>query len=196
MTHLFKIIFLTFLIGSQNLLAEANLGVEELQPTFLLPIDHANKPATNLKVTIPKGFTSIQPLNSFVSPNAYIIEYIPNGESPNDWSEIITINKFIGKKIDVITFVNMLKTELAMKAKLNKVIFYDSKKDLKTNKAEFIMQYLIDQKNEMIGVVYYSGAFDAAGTQYTIRLNKNMNAETAKNKIQAFFKDNVSLIQE
>lgn len=179
----------------ENLNRVENLDKLEA-PIFLLPVDHIHKPVSNLRVTLPKAFSSIQSLENFALPDQIMIEYIPNGESPDNWSEIITIHKFIGRKLQAYPFLKLLKKELASKTIENKVISFDPLKEgAHIERAELIMEYMANNQREVIGALYYSGPFDAAGVQYTIRLNEKMTEEKAVNKISTYFKDNVSFFE-
>ena len=163
--------------------------IEGFQPTFLLPVDVTKQPI-NLSITVPKGYKSLQPLAS----DQVMIEYIPQNDSGNNWSEIITVNKFIGKKISAKTFAGMLKIQLMSAAKGIQLIADTSSKDKNIEEAYFLMRYTNQQKQEIIGAKYFSGPFDAAGVQYTIRLKHDLNAEAAIKKIDDFFKNYVLLI--
>lgn len=167
--------------------------IEGFQPTFLLPVDVTKQPV-NLSVTVPKGYKSLQPLSGFGKREQVMIEYIPQNDSGDNWSEIITVNKFIGQKISAKTFASMLKTQFMSVAKNVKLIEDKSSKEKNIEDAYFLMRYTHQQKQEIIGAKYFSGPFDAAGVQYTIRLNPDLNEEAAIKKIDDFFKNNVQLM--
>ncbi len=167
--------------------------IEAFQPTFLLPIDVTKQPI-NLSVTIPKGYKPLQPLDAFGKREQVMIEYIPQNDSENNWSEIITVNKFIGQKISAKTFAGMVKIQMMSEAKGIKLIADTSSINKNIEEAYFLMRYRTQQKQEIIGAKYISGPFDAAGVQYTIRLKPDLNEDAAIKKIDDFFKNNVQLI--
>lgn len=152
------------------------------------------KQPINLKVTVPKGYKPLQALDAFSKREQVMIEYIPQNDNENNWSEIITVNKFIGQKISAKTFAAMVKIQMMSAAKGIKLIADISSKDKNIEEAFFLMRYRNQQKQEIIGAKYFSGTFDAAGVQYTIRLKPDLNEEAAIKKIDDFFKNNVQLI--
>src|SRR5690349_2642144 len=76
--------------------------------TFQLPLESYQK----FTVIIPAGFKSVQPLAQFDSPDAKIIEYIPENATQTTWNELITVNKFVGEKIQAAQFILTLTQEL------------------------------------------------------------------------------------
>ena len=148
--------------------------IEGFQPTFLLPIEVA-KQQVNLSVTVPKGYKSLQPLASFNKRDQVMIEYIPQNDSDNNWSEIITVNKFIGQKLSAKSFASILKIQFMSVAKNVKLIEDKSSKEKNIEDAYFLMRYTHQQKQEVIGAKYFSGPYDSAGVQYTVRLKRDLN---------------------
>jgi len=190
------ILYLIFAIFAITPIFGAELTEKEIegfQPTFLLPIDVTKQPI-NLKVTVPKGYKPLQALDAFSKREQVMVEYIPQNDNENNWSEIITVNKFIGQKISAKTFAAMVKIQMMSAAKGIKLIADISSKDKNIEEAYFLMRYRNQQKQEIIGAKYFSGTFDAAGVQYTIRLKPDLSEEAAIKKIDDFFKNNVQLI--
>jgi len=56
------------------------------------------------------------------------------------------------------------------------------------------MVYAYQGKKEVIFAKYYSGPYDCAGFQYTIRLSSTMSDEEALQKINDFVKNCVAII--
>lgn len=151
--------------------------------TFLLPIDHSNKPKTTLVVNIPVGFKPVQTLAEFTK--GFMIEYIPQNEVVDHWSEIITVHKFIGMKISATTLVNEVKKQLLLNAKDSKVLQNINKGP---TKSYLLMQYTHEGVQEILSANYFSGPYDCAGVQYTIRVSPQMSRDAALKKIEGFQK--------
>lgn len=182
----------TFPICAENqaALIEKN-SFTDYEKTFLLPINHTQKPFYTLMVTIPKGYKSLQSLEEFGESNGMIIEYIPQEDT--DHSEIITLNKFVGKRIQAINFIEILKQQLLANSKDGTILSKSSFRKKSIEQSHFIMQYIHQNQQEVIGASYFSGPYDSAGVQYTIRLKRNQSINEAIKKIETFFKNHVKL---
>lgn len=183
-----------FITAKEN----SSIAIEKInsanQQTFLLPVDHTNKNLYSLSVSLPQGLRPLQSLEEFSSPQASMIEYVPENESSFGSSEIFTVHKFIGRKIDAKALVNHFMMQLLANSQNGKIL---SKKFTTIKSIEhgyFIMQYRHENRQEVIGAAYYSGPHDTAGAQYTIRLDKNQKIEDAVKKIDLFFNEQVTLI--
>lgn len=170
-------------------------SIEGYQQNFLLPIDVIETTKYNLNVTIPKGYKSVQPLSSFTGANDIMIEYIPQANETNNWSEIITVNKYIGQKASAKLFTSMLKIQMMSQANGVKLLKDTASNENNKEQAFFIMRYTFQGKHEVIGAKYYSGPFDSAGVQYTIRVRDGISQEDAIKKIIDYLDKNVKLIE-
>lgn len=182
----------------QSLVAQSNdnfLGSDDYQITLLLPIRWTANQQSDLSVTIPDHFISIQPFSSFQDKNSTMIEFIPKGESSDHWSEIITVNKYIGQKIEAIDFVKYLK-KILLKDVQNGLIWEEEFKN-KTGYQQAILglNYDLNEQHEVFKAHYYSGPNDCAGVQYTIRVKKE-DLKAAQEKVDAFFKNHVRVTQK
>jgi len=151
---------------------------------FVLPVNWTTTPKYNLDVTIPKGFVPLQPVSEW--EKAPLIEFIPKGEKNNSWTEIISINKFIGKKIAADAFVAALRDQLFSKTQNGQILEESIEKMSNYIKAMFLLSYDFQDKHEVIEVIYYSGPFDCVGIQYTVRADKEHFEEDVIMKIRAF----------
>ncbi len=196
-----NILFLTLaslialpLAGGETLLTPAlEKDIANYQPVFLLPVDVVKTPKANLMIEVPKGFKPLQSINEFSKKENDMIEYIPQQDSSDNWNEIITVNKFIGRKIPADKFTDLLKVNLIKNSKNGKILLESSSKEQETKKSWFLLKYTHQNVEEMIGATYYSGPYDSAGAQYTIRLRNGQTEEEAIKKINAFFENNVKL---
>lgn len=181
-----SIIFLFTINLMANGPATAPSNFSEKKMTFLLPIDVTKKPGSFLSVIIPNNFKSIQNINQFINQNSFGIEYIPQNENPNNWSEIITIHKAIGAGLQAQEFLKQLKSGILANSKQGNIISQSNN--------HFIIKYQLNNKQEIIGVSYYSGPYDFAGVQYTIRLKDKETIEQGIERVETFFKNNVMII--
>ncbi len=188
-------IFANFTLIGENAPLTIDKNIQtDYQPTFLLPLDVSGKPFYILSVSIPKGFKPLQPLDQFGSPEQTMIEYIPLNESSNDWSEIITVNKFIGRKIKAGILTDTLKMQLLANNEKGKILSSNSTIEKSIEHVSFFMQYVYQNKQEVLGVSFFSGPYDAAGVQYTIRPKGNQTIDDAVKEIKTFFNNNTQMI--
>lgn len=165
--------------------------IENYDITFMLPIDWSTAKHQDLLVKIPKGYQSIQPLSTW--DKATLIEFIPQEEEPANWSQIITISKFIKSKISAKWIIERLIKQISQKVKTQIIL-----KEISNEKHQtgfFILKYKFNQKTELLGAKYLSGPYDCEGVQYTIRLGLDQAEEEAIQNIKAFFRQQVQLIE-
>lgn len=163
-----------------------------LKLSFLLPINWMGSEQINLSVSIPENFVAIQPPETWVQSS--IVEFIPKGEDENNWSEIITIHKFLGTQISATAFSAKLKDYMIAQSTNSNVLKIDDSTEDSYQRALLGLAYDYNGKHEVIGSLYYSGPADCVGVQYTIRPEKGMSDETAFAKIESFLKDNTEVI--
>lgn len=108
--------------AQQSLTKESEMGLTGEKLIFLLPVDHTVKPLIRLQVTIPKGYQPIQPPATW--EYAPLIEFIPQGEKPNSYSEIITVQTIVGQKISASFYISRMKQGITRAAKNVKVWKY------------------------------------------------------------------------
>jgi len=84
-------------------LSQALLGLElteeqqNYKKIFLLPINWTEGAQDSLEVSIPEGYRCLQPTSMWVTSSLF--EFIPVNEEADNWSEIITIERLVGRKI-------------------------------------------------------------------------------------------------
>jgi len=149
---------------------------------FELPINWNTSSHYELEVTIPSGFNSLQGFDDW--DKAILIEFVPEGEDGENWKEIITINKFIGKNIEAGIFVDLLQKQLTPTVENVKVLEKTKEKFPGYEKATLFLSYDYQNKHEILGLQYFSGPNDCIGVQYTIR---SKNDQQAMAKITSFF---------
>lgn len=172
------------LLAFSSLLAAKDEFPGDNKIVFLLPVNWTVNPEYTLEVTIPKGYTSIQPFKEW--EQASLIEFIPNGESKDRWTEIITVNKFIGEKIPADTFVKALKERLVSQIQNTQFYQEDIEKTPNYTRGALLLSYDFQGKHEVMGAVYYSEPYDCAGVQYTLRIGKKLSESQALEKIKDF----------
>ncbi len=164
---------------------------EGYKTSFLLPIDWSQAKHRDLSVNIPMGYKSLQPTSTW--DKAPLIEFIPKDEHANAWSEILTIQKLIGKRISADQITTLLMQNISQVAKTS--VLFKSAPLEKDQKSVFIIKYTHNGKEEVMGAEYLSGPYDCAGVQYTIRLSKKISEQEAVKKIKTFFDENLAVIE-
>lgn len=170
----------------------SEVEAEKATVNFLLPIDWTEGKQINLAVKIPNNFVAIQPPEAWGDAN--VIEFIPEGEDANNWSEIITINRFVGKGISAFDFSKSLQ-KLMIDASTNGTVLKDDQSTQDSYKRALMgLAYDYQGRHEVIGAVYYSGPADCVGVQYTIRPDKNASDQETFAQIEDYFSDNTDVI--
>lgn len=170
----------TVTLKRRDIIDVSDTKVLKNQKSFsvLLPINAALKKGTrlNLAVEIPHNFKPIQ------DPRETFVEFIPDTEHENDWSQIITTQTLIGKQIDCADFLNKIKQSIISGVNEFEIIensmqSYDSYKC-----ATLTMAYRY-RRREIMFARYFSGPFDCSGVQYSIVINDQTSEEEALKRI-------------
>lgn len=190
-----KYIFLCVLLCVPLLRMCAETEAESAAATyhFELPVNWSVSPKYNLEVTIPSGYTSLQPFDSWSDKTTTLIEFVPKGETGEDWSEIISINKFIGSKVNASDFAEALKKRMLASVENGKVLDLKKEKKPSYTFSAFFLSYDLNGKHEMMGARYFSGPDDLVGVQYTIRPDQEMSDKEALAKIKTYFTSSTSV---
>lgn len=158
--------------------------------TFLLPI----KPKLNMRVEIPKEFKPLESLETFSKPETVSIEFIPENQDITDWTEIITVQKFIGRQISAENLTKSIRTRLLSITTNGKILSETNTDKVNYEQSSATFQYEYARNLEVISMQYNSGPDDCVGVQYTIRLKDTTQVEDALKKIDHFFKSNTSIV--
>ena len=136
-----------------------------------LPIDEMSNPQIHFIFESPEGFhTPITYLEAFLSGRSTILEYIPEGETLDNWSEIITVNLLKGRGIQAKLFTDALVKGLSSQVKDYRVFQLNVVKEGVVETSEVAMMYrLFDDSVEVLYMGYFSGAYDCSGVQYSIK---------------------------
>jgi hypothetical protein len=161
---------------------------------FALPINWSSPVKYNLFVTIPDGFKSLQSTEEMFKENTTIIEFIPNDEPEDNWTQIITVVKFINKKLSAEYSTNFLKNSMLSQVSHGKVWLDTASNEGAYHRATLGLTYDLRGKHEVIGAQYYSGPYDCVGVQYTIRPGSGKSDKEAIEKIKKFFNTNLQVI--
>jgi hypothetical protein len=131
---------------------------EEGKTRFELPITRGSFPRYELEATIPEGYISLQKFEEWEKGD--IIEFVPQGEDGENWSEIITINKLIGRKVFAPTFLTLLKIQMLATLNNGQVLQESSDQLEHYSLATLILSYDFERRHEIFGVQYYSGLYE------------------------------------
>ena len=191
-------------------IAEQEVCTSDVQVNYILPIDwskekEASKTRVNVLIRISKKFRCAYPFaddetglismsNHFVKTG--MIEFISKEDlTPYKWSEIITLNRFLGKQINASFLVDMLINQIKQECIRSHIIARHNTEHQGCLSSFFSMAYDYDDRREIVYGAYYSGPYDCSGVQYAISLTDTMTEEKAKLKIEAFFKENVQVFK-
>lgn len=165
--------------------------IKDKQVNVYLPINWTEKNSINLAVSVPYGYKPLQPPEEW--QEAVIIEFIPKEETAEQWTEIITLIKILGKKVSSSFLSDMLKT--GFKTVDENLSVWLDKKDQTADYeiSELGISYQNSGVLEVFGSENYSGPVDCVGVQYTIRPKAGKEEESVE-KIKAFLKNNVKVL--
>lgn len=162
---------------------------------IVIPINWPSQDNYLLHVTIPDGFQSIQPLADFIKDDVEMIEFIPQKENTYNWTEIITINKFMEKEFPASAITTKLRNGMLSELTNSKVWKESFSNFPKYQQSTLGISYDTQGKHEIFAGIFFSGGADSAGVQYTIRQGKiNKNEKQIMKKIDTFFQNNIRLV--
>lgn len=179
--HFKKIAFLFFFSFCISCYAEESYR-------FILPVDWTSERKINLEVQIPQGYYPLQKVSEWDKEKNAFIEFVPSNENGDTWTNIVTINQFIGQKIKAGHFMELLKKQMLSNLDNGTVLSEGKEDGAFYQKAFFVMSYDYEGSHEVIGAVYYSGPIDCVGVQYTVRVKDSSNDQEAAQKIENYFK--------
>lgn len=169
--------------------------LEDHQINMVLPINLITSVEYILLTALPKGFVSIQPLSSFANVNSDMIEFIPNGEDVDDWSEIISFHKYIGQKKSAHDFAKVVK-EGMLKSVDNGKLWQENYFNKQAYRyANLGITYDLKGRHEIFAAQYYSGPADCIAVLYTIRPKKSESDAAVIAKLNSFFKNNIQVLE-
>lgn len=186
---------LPFLLGVSSLAVSATVA-ETLEAnkdsnfTILFPINVASA-KINLNVTVPSNFKPIKQ-----ETNSKLLEFMPKtDQDPFKWTEIITLNPIIGKRVSAADYIASMQKAM-MEAATNPKIIESDKHDYgQYQDAYFIMQYKNKDRDELALFYSASGPYDLANVQYAVLLNNAQDLKSALKKLKSFMQNNVEIIK-
>ncbi|MDF3047370.1 MAG: hypothetical protein K0R73_488 [Candidatus Midichloriaceae bacterium] len=169
----FLILFSTTACLTRATKEPINLKLEEYKATYSLPVNAASSPKTHLTITPPKNFvTSPKYFEDFFEGRSSILEYVPQNESFEKWSKILTITLLKGKGMQAGNLTKTISSAIIPYSK--DYILMPIKTEQRTGYevSKLALQYLkFNGEIEMVYMDYYSGPYDCAGLQYTVKLS-------------------------
>lgn len=164
-----------------------------LFPVNCLKENALTKSRLNLSISIPEDFCSVVPFEDAM--RADMSEFIPKTDkSVDEWSEMITAQKFVGRSISASQIVNHIKRGISQNANSYHLLDSIDKENSGYLESSFAMTYTYNGRKEIVLGIYYSGPYDCSGFQYAIVLNAAMTEKMAQQKILNFIKNNISII--
>ena len=151
--------------------ATVPLPPKDYSHIYLLPIDHTDSTKYTFQLTMPDNFyaPSSPQYQAFLSNQSTILEWVPKHETLSNWSEIVTMMKFIGYGLSAETLVTKTKNGILEHAETFHILKENTSHSAGYTESELIMAYTHKQQNELFYIKAYSGLMDCAGIQYTIR---------------------------
>jgi len=154
---------------------------------FSFPINILEGNTIILTAEVPAGFKPGEDLGKMI--DAGLIEYIPEKENVNTWTEIITFVPIAGKQLSADTVVDNTATWIKEKTSDLAFVKRDKIHTKKYDTSEAFIAYTANDQRELLWIYGASGPADTAVVQYTIRIPKQLKKENLTpyiEKITAF----------
>jgi hypothetical protein len=166
---------------------ERGTDYSQCAQTYLLPVNVSVKPGICLSIETPKDFFTLpEMLERFINKSESILEFIPRGETFENWSKIFTIQTLIGNRLSADRVADFLTQSLASGAKQSSVVEICKKNGPASSTYRSVsvaIQYISrEDKVEFIFFNYFSGPYDCSGFQYTEKLDSWLEPKEAKEK--------------
>lgn len=163
------------------------------QRTFVLPVNWADTPKLGMVVTVPSAFKPIGAAGAEDSTSP-ISEYILENETEANWTQRITIAKYIGKNANAQSVLNQIKTALLAKVTNSQIWVETNSTKLNFQQSMLGIRYELQGKKEFMGAEFNSGPYDCVGVQYTLRPQQGVPDEDITRIIDDFFRTNVQVV--
>lgn len=161
----------------------------DMQFTFLFPVDDEK---ITLKIIIPKSFQALES-----DPNSELLEFIPKTDTdPYKWTEIITLNKILGKSVTAPEYIESLNAEFIKSTKNAKIIEQDKHSYDGYQDASSIIQYNYNDRDEVVIFYSVSGPYDIANVQYALPLPSQDKLNETVQKLKDFTKNNLEIVKK
>ncbi|CAO4837789.1 MAG: hypothetical protein CNLJKLNK_00674 [Holosporales bacterium] len=150
-------------------------SIKDYQKTLVLPV---NLPmGLSLCINLPKGYKNI--LNTSTEFFSLFCEFIPENESENNWTNILTVQHIVGKSVTAKTFINQLKNMFASMPG-SEIICETIVQGSGHIKGELCIKYTVNGRTEIVYVAVFSGPYDCAIFQNAKVINTHKKEELLK----------------
>lgn len=160
--------------------------------TFLFPINTlAEKGArTQLSFSPPKGFRCLQKENLLKGLNDLkMLEFIPEADNENSWSEIITSNVYVGKAVKANNLVSYIKKNIVEVSPEKRILEESTAQTNFFETATLTIAYTDKGRREVVRIKAFSGPADCISIQYAVALKEGQTEENAFKKIKLWMED-------
>lgn len=169
-------------------LGKINEEKHEISPQLSISLPIYTKDNIYLKIYIPKKFKKLN------SPISSLMEFIPSSDKdPRQWTEIITIKSFAGKKLKGKQIIQNLIRTLEKTAQDVKVLEVKHRAGEKYEQDEALIVYLHQSRLELLRMHVVSGVESTVIVQNTMLLKSDKDIEVGSLKLEQFFKHHVQI---
>jgi hypothetical protein len=164
------------------------------QINLSLPINATSKPMHHLSISTPKEYNSIQPIEMFFGGDTSTLELIPKGDSPHNWSKIMTIHVEKGKSIQVDQSIMRFKNTFRKSTTNFKILEENIIQKKGYREGSLAMSYKYRGRYEVVYMQYYSGPLDMVGVQYATVIENDQDSKAVVNDLKCFVAQNIKLV--
>jgi hypothetical protein len=165
---------------------------------YSLPINGVSTPKIHLIIKAPEGFkVSPENFNAFHQGHSTILEYVPQNETLENWSKIITLSSQVGNKLQADQYTKGFVEFTVPQTKRSKIVTQKTEKRDSYLFSSIAFQYMSNNgKVELLYMEYYSGPYDSSGIHYTVKLDRwleEKDASQAAKKLEKYISQHVSI---
>lgn len=150
-------------------------SIKDYVKQLILPV---NSPmGLFLNITLPKGYKNI--LNTSTDFFSLFSEFIPENESENNWTNILTAQLIVGKSVTANTYINQLKNRFTS-IPGSEIIYETTVQRCHYTKSELCIKYTINGRTEIVYIAAFSGPYDCAIFQNAKLINAHKKEDLLK----------------
>lgn len=171
-------------------LVSSHVALAADDKNFMIPLDTNASQKVNLQVAIPNNFKAVPP-----PPNSPVRIFIPNNETADEYSEIITVSPLENSNLTASQYIDALISGTQKNAADFKVVEKNTQQARNIEETVAIVTYKSPSYNnrDEISIFYAtSGPSGLASVQYIIAVKPNDKIENLTQNLYDFIKKNTS----
>lgn len=183
--------------GQQKITAMSDVDkvYPDHQKIFLLPVNVAlpKGQRLNIKVAVPRDFTTAM---QQTSADGCFMEFVPNGENLNKWTQLMVVMALIGKRATVSDLQAYTKDGILSDSAERANVICDEVLNLDGyTAATLIIIYKYHNHSEAIISRIYAGKYDLVQLQLSVAVKPNESADEVVKRLREFLDKNTEVVR-